>query len=328
MARHGWCFSAFTDFCLWLGSTKAPFWSRGDGFYQLDSPRQIHHLRNGVKVIIEEGDAARQSGSVSPLHELNRRAWDDRVRRRDWYIDAARESDFKHPLAVVDQCGWLGGEVTGKRLLCLAAGGGRHGPLFASAGARVTVVDISPATLALDRQVAAERGLELRLIEASMDDLAVIEPDSFDIVVQPVSTCYVPDIGRVYREVARVLVEGGVYVSQHKQPVNMQAEARPSGRGYALIEPYYRDGPLPPSEPGLWHREAGTVEYLHRWEHLLGGLCKSGFIIEDIAEPRHADPLAEPGTFAHRSSFVPPYLKIKARRVTSRTSTAPKFWVP
>ncbi|MSU61708.1 MAG: class I SAM-dependent methyltransferase [Pedosphaera sp.] len=265
---------------------------------------------------------------MSPIHEQNRRAWDDRVRRRDWYIDTARESDFKHPLAVVDQCGWLGGDVTGRRLLCLAAGGGRHGPLFASAGARVTVVDISPATLALDRQVAAERGLELRLIEASMDDLSMIDPGSFDIVVQPVSTCYVPDVARVYREVARVLVEGGIYVSQHKQPVSLQAEAHPSGRSYVMVEPYYRNGALPPATQGFWHREAGTVEFLHRWEQLLGGLCKSDFVIEDIAEPRHADPQSEPGTFGHRSCYVPPYIKIKARRVPIRTSLASNLWVP
>src|SRR5207247_2732150 len=55
----------------------------------------------------------------------NRAAWNERVRERDCYIDTATESDFTNPLAVVDPCGWLGNDVTGKRLLCLAAGGGR-----------------------------------------------------------------------------------------------------------------------------------------------------------------------------------------------------------
>ena len=257
--------------------------------------------------------------------EHNRRAWDDRVRRRDWYIDTATEADFKQPLAVVDQCGWLGGDVTGKRILCLAAGGGRHSVLFATAGARVTVVDISPQMLALDRKLAAERKLEVRTIESSMDNLSALDSASFDIVVQPVSTCYVPDVLPVYREVARVLVPGGLYVSQHKQPVNLQADAQPTGRGYLLSEPYERAGPLPPVGERLWHREAGIVEFLHRWEQLLGGLCKSGFVIEDIAEPRHGDPRAEPGSFGHRSLFVPPYIKIKARRVED-SATRPKLW--
>jgi hypothetical protein len=134
----------------------------------------------------------------------------------------------------------------------------------------------------------------------------------------------------VYRQVARVLEPGGVYVSQHKQPANMQADAQPSIAGYLLREPYYRTGPLPPVNDGLWHREAGTIEFLHRWEQLLGALCRSGFVIEDIAEPRHANPQAEPGSFGHRSGFVPPYVKIKARRTTAAgpPDRGKKLWTP
>ena len=57
----------------------------------------------------------------------------------------------------------LGGAVRGRRVLCLAAGGGRHGPLLAAAGADVTVVDLSPAMLEVDRRVAASRGLTLSI---------------------------------------------------------------------------------------------------------------------------------------------------------------------
>ena len=48
-------------------------------------------------------------------------------------------------------------------------------------------------------------------------------------------------------------------------------------RGYELIEPYYRSGPLPPVV-GSPHREEGTLEYLHRWEELLGLMCRAGFV--------------------------------------------------
>ena len=141
--------------------------------------------------------------------------------------------------------------------------------------------------LALDREVAAERGLNIRVIEASMDDLSALSADKFEIVLQPVSTCYVPDVAKVYREVVRVTAAGGLYISQHKQPTSLQAEVRPSGGGYHLTEPYYRTGPLPPVT-GSPHREPGTLEYLHRWEELLGGLCRAGFVIEDVMEPLHA----------------------------------------
>jgi SAM-dependent methyltransferase len=191
------------------------------------------------------------------------------------------------------------------------------------------VVDISAEMLALDRLVAAERGLEVRTVEASMDDLSMLPPASFEIVVQPVSTCYVPDVSAVYRQVARVVVPGGLYISQHKQPVSLQATVEPSQRGYEIAEPYYRRGPLPPVA-GSAHREGGTLEFLHRWEELLGGLCRSGFSIEDVIEPLLADERAEIGGFGHRSRYVAPYVRIKARRAASAGvgTAGASVWLP
>jgi len=266
----------------------------------------------------------------SSLLQHNRQAWDERVRRGDPHTEPAREQDFLDPLSVVDDCGWLGGNVRDKRVLCLAAGGGKHGVLLAAAGATVTVVDLSPAMLELDRRLAAQRGLNIRAIEASMDDLSTFPTASFDVVIQPVSTCYVPDVTAVYREAARVTASGGLYISQHKQPACLQAGLLPSARGYILSEPYYRTGPLLPTIAGGQHREAGTIEFLHRWEELIGGLCRAGFVIEDLIEPRHGDPLAEPGSFKHRSGFVPPFVTIKARRTgnSAQPNVAPKLWTP
>jgi len=235
------------------------------------------------------------------------------------FTRAAADSDFVNPLATVDQVGWLGGDIRGKRLLCLAAGGGKHGPLYAAAGATVTVVDVSGGQLELDRQVAAERRLQLRTVEASMDAMPMLQPGEFDIVIQPVSTCYLPEIGPVYREVARVMRPGGLYISQHKSPTSLQAEVTPGSRGYELVEPYYRNGPLPPVV-GSPHREEGTLEYLHRWEEILGLMCRAGFVIEDLLEPLHAKPDAVRGAFGHRSQFVAPYVRIKARRIGTQST--------
>ena len=214
--------------------------------------------------------------------------------------------------------------------MCLAAGGGKHSLLVAAAGAIVTVVDLSPRMLDLDRKLAAERGLSVRVVEASMDNLSTLGDTTFDLVVQPVSTCYVPDSAAVYREVARVTAPGGLYISQHKQPITLQAEAIPNAKGLLLTESYYRSGPLPPAAEGWHHREAGTVEFLHRWQELIGGLCRSGFVLEDLVEPRHGDPAAPPGTFRHRSAFAPPFVTLKARRTQTPATqeNTPKLWTP
>jgi SAM-dependent methyltransferase len=259
----------------------------------------------------------------------NRRAWDDMAAKGQRFTRAAADEDFANPLATVDQVGWLGRDIRGKRVLCLAAGGGKHGPLYAAAGAIVTVVDISAAQLELDRVVATERRLELKTVEASMDDLSMFIPAEFDIVIQPVSTCYLPEIGPVYRQIARITLPGGLYISQHKSPVSLQADTHPSARGYELIEPYYHTGPLP-SVVGSPHREEGTLEYLHRWEQIIGLLCRAGFVIEDLVEPLHAKADATPGTFPHRSRYLAPYIRIKARRTADEVaiSAGKQLWTP
>ncbi len=252
--------------------------------------------------------------------QSNQRCYDQLVAAQAALCRPASDAELADPLATLDPIGWLGGDVRGKRLLCLAAGGGRQSAIYATAGAEVTVVDISPAMLELDRQVAHRRGLQVKLIHGSMDRLEMLADASFDIVVHPVSSCYVPDVGVVFREVARVLVGGGVYVSQHKSPTSLQASHRRSASGkYWLEHPYYRQDPVSPvREPAAASgrlREPGAVEYLHRWEQLLGGICRSGMVIEDFIEPFHADAQAAGDSFADRACVVAPYLRVKARRV-------------
>lgn len=255
------------------------------------------------------------STSESAELQHNQVAWDRLVEKNNRFTRPASDEDFNNPLAVVDGCGWLGGDIRGKKVLCLAAGGGRQGPLYAAAGADVTVVDISNAMLAIDREVAAARNLQLQTVLASMDELTMFAVASFDIVIHPVSTCYIANIEPCYREVARVIREGGLYISQHKQPVSLQLNQVPVGEKYFLENRYYTDGkPLPAGVSGSLVREPGTQEYLHRWEQLLGWMCRAGFVIEDLTEPVHAKVDAAVGTFAYHSQFVAPYIRIKARR--------------
>ena len=267
------------------------------------------------------------NNSFSAAHAHNQRAWDEMVRQRRRFTSPVRDEDLKDPLSTVDGLGWLGGNIDGKSVLCLAAGGGRQSALYASAGARVTVVDLSPAMLALDRQVAAERKLDIQAVEASMDDLSMFQDGQFEIVIHPVSTCYVPNVQEVYRHVARVITDGGIYVSQHKQPVSLQAQTNASAHGYEIREPYYRTGPLSAVQNSRL-REEGTLEFLHRWEELIGGLCRSGFVIEDLVEPFHADEKGAPGEFSHRCRFIAPYVRIKARRIRRADAPRSTLWTP
>jgi len=259
---------------------------------------------------------------VDAVRAHNSRAWNALARGGNPLAQPATDDELRDSSSLVDAAGWLG-DVRGRRILCLAAGGGRHSAMYAALGAVVTVVDLSSEMLALDRAVARERGFDVRLVETSMDDLSMFAPAEFDAVVHPVSTCYVPDVVPVFREVARVVRGGGLYVSQHKSPGSLQATLRPAAGGrYEVVEPYYRAGPLPAAAEPSALREAGTLEFLHRWEELVGGMCRAGFVVEDLLEPLHAKPQAEAGSFGHRAAYVAPYVRIKARRVGAGSTQA------
>jgi SAM-dependent methyltransferase len=247
-------------------------------------------------------------------YDQNKNTWDRLAREEYPLARPAGEKEFQNPDFITNPWGWIGPDVKGKKVLCLAAGGGKHSILFARAGADTSVIDISPAMLELDRKLAREHDQQIRVVEGSMDNLGMFDQAEFDIVIQPVSTCYIPDITAVYREVARVCKPGGIYISQHKQPHSLAAGIRPIGVGYVVIEPYYRSGPLPEVSGVNPVREAGAREFLHRWDEILGSLCKTGFSIEDVNEPRHGEPNSPTGTFKHRSNYLPPYIALKARR--------------
>lgn len=250
----------------------------------------------------------------------NRRVYDQMVAKRQALCRPASSDDMLDPLGTIDPAGWVGGDVHRWRVLCLAAGGGKHGPLFAQAGADVTVVDISGAMLDLDRRAAQQYGLKIDTIQANMQHMPMLADDSFDLVIQPVSTCYVQDVLPVFSEIARVLRSGGLYISNHKQPTSLQGSVLPDQRGQYWIEhTYYRSQAVPApqrrSVAGCRLREDGAVEYLHRWEELVGGICRSGMLIEDLVEPLHGKAEAPPGSFAYRAAYIAPYVCIKARRV-------------
>jgi len=112
---------------------------------------------------------------------------------------------------------WFG-DVRGKRILCLASGGGQQAPVLAAAGAIVTSFDISEEQLARDKLVAERDELDIKLVQGDMVDLSCFESWHFDLIFHPVSNLFSKDVRVVWQECYRVLGMQGRLLSGFMNP--------------------------------------------------------------------------------------------------------------
>lgn len=245
----------------------------------------------------------------------NRAAWDRAVRQQNpWtvpvgpdVIAAARRGDWS--VLLTEQTpvprAWFG-ELQDREVLCLASRGGQQSPVLAAAGARVTVLDNSPAQLEQDRHVAEREGLSLRLCEGDMADLSRFADASFDLIFHPTSNLFVPDVLPVWAEAYRVLRPGGVLLAGFLNPVEYVFDHALAEQG--LFQVKY---PLPYSDLTSL-TEAQRIEafgadaplvFSHTLEDLIGGQLEAGFHLTGFYEDRRKTPLA---------AYMPSYIATRA----------------
>jgi SAM-dependent methyltransferase len=247
----------------------------------------------------------------------------------------ALDLDVAAARAMLDPDGWLErqvGPIDGRRVLCLAGGGGRQSAAFALLGARVTVADLSDAQLERDREAASHYGLTVETVQADMRDLSALDAAAFDLVWHAYSINFVPDATVVFDEVARVLRLSGVYYLHCANPFVLGLNPRAwTGDGYPLRLPY-QDGQLVVAEDEGWvYREGERPaeaayhgasplrgiptappprEYRHTLSTLVNGLAERGFAVRRVSETSGTwpDPDAEPATWDHFVAVAPPWL--------------------
>jgi SAM-dependent methyltransferase len=258
------------------------------------------------------------------VRAYNRDAWDRQVRAGDrWTIPVtpeqvarAREGDWSvvlTPTKAVPRA-WFG-TLDGARLLGLASGGGQQCPLFAAAGARVTVFDNSPAQLARDREVAERDGLDIECIEGDMADLSRFGDGSFDLVFHPVSNCFVPDVRPVWREVARVLRPGGALLAGVINPVAFlfdEAAARNQQLQVRHALPYSDLTSLEPAERAALF-EGEPLTFGHTLTDQIGAQLDAGLTLTGLYEDTW-------GGEHPLDAFAPAFIATRAVRVSSHST--------
>ena len=245
----------------------------------------------------------------------NRAAWDREVDSgNEWtvpvgadVIDAARAGTWSVVLIGYDPVprDWFPDPIAGTDVLCLASGGGQQGPVLAAVGANVTVLDNSPRQLAQDRMVADRDGLALNTVLGDMRDLSAFADASFDLVFNPVSNVFCPDLAPVWRECYRVLRPGGELLTGFMNPDVFIFDADASENRDELVVrhalPYSDVTHLTPDERERLWGPGAPIEYSHSLTEQIGGQLAAGFVITRFRErPHHVGPTAQymPGYFA------------------------------
>jgi len=236
--------------------------------------------------------------------------------------------------AYVGKSEFYGENFEGKHVLCLACGGGQQSLAFALLGAQVTVIDFSEEQLKKDKLVAEQFGKPMRIIKADMRDLSMLDAAEFDIVFQPYSINYIPEVSALFDEVMRVLKPQGIYDLMFHNPFvhgtwkdgswGSQWETTElwEGKGYPIWQPYKDGYPIETSDPN-WNftntrdevvKVESPQEYRHTLSSVLNGLIQRNFEILNIKEETNEAENAAPGSWEHYQSCAPPWLYLISRK--------------
>ena len=234
------------------------------------------------------------------VRTYNRLAWDRQVAAGNrWTIPvtpeivaAARRGEWEvllTPTRPVPRA-WFP-PLPGLDLLGLASGGGQQGPVFAAAGARVTVLDRSRRQLGQDRMVARRDGLALRTVEGDMAELPFAEA-SFDLVFHPCANSFVPEVRPVWREAFRVLRRGGNLLAGFVNPAAYafdEALARQGRFELRHRRPYSDLTSLTEAERIALMEKGEPFSFGHSLEDQIGGQLDAGFVLAGMYDDAWAD---------------------------------------
>ena len=260
--------------------------------------------------------------------EYNRQAWDHQVKAGNRWtvpvtkeiIAAARDGDWDVVLTPQKPVpkSWFP-KLRGLKVLGLASGGGQQAPIFAAAGAHVTVIDNSPRQLEQDQIVASREGLSITSILGDMRDLSQFSQESFDLVFNPCSVSFISEVRPVFEQSYRVLRTGGRLMCGFTNPVRFIFDEEKLEREEFSVRhtlPYKDTTHLNSKELEKLRMDHEPLMFSHSLEDLIAGQLKAGFTIMDLFEDvADDDPLAK---------FLPIYFATLAEKPTPNHKSTTK----
>jgi ubiquinone/menaquinone biosynthesis C-methylase UbiE len=257
---------------------------------------------------------------VDDVAKYNEERWKALVKANALFTRPQLQLDLTAAKELVNRNDRLG-ELSGKKVLCLAGGGGQQSAAFALLGADVTVFDISQEQLTRDQEVANHYQLKIKTVQGDMRNLASLGEDSYDIISHPYSINFVPDLAKVFLEVSRVLKTGGIYQLSFANPFVIGIKQGDwNGQGYILRDAYLNKAEITYDDQEWVYDQSENEkipppkEYRHNLGDLMNNLINCGFVLRHISdnESIYPEAEAEPASWNHLVAYAPPWLTIFA----------------
>lgn len=175
--------------------------------------------------------------------------------------------------------------IRGKKVLGLASGGGQQLPILTALGAECTLLDISDSQIEKDRMVAEREGYSINLVKGDMTEAFPFEDESFDMIINPVSDCFIETLDVFFSESHRVLRKGGTFISGLSLDINYVFDDDEMRMIHPLPFNPLKD---PELMEELMASDSG-VQFSHSIEESLRGLLKAGFMIDDLYQDTNGE---------------------------------------
>lgn len=179
---------------------------------------------------------------------------------------------------------WFG-QISGKKILGLASGGGQQMPVFSALGADCTVLDYSSLQLESERFVAEREGYDIRIIRGDMTKPLPFPDDEFDMIFHPVSNCYVEDVRPIWKECYRILKPGGVLLSGTDHYINYIVDSDEK----QIINTLPFNPLRNPEQMKQLEKDDAGIQFSHSLEEQIGGQLEAGFLLLALYEDTNGE---------------------------------------
>ena len=197
------------------------------------------------------------------------------------------------------------GDIERKRVLELGCGDGTRAVELARRGANVLAVDPSTEAGLATRKRAEIAEVRIELRTGDLADLAFLRGDSVDVAFAEGSLASLADLGRVLRQVQRVLRAGAWFAFSLPHPVAACVVTDPEPDGsLPLARPYVERSYFEDDAP------YGSGAHPHRIADVFALLGRVGFRVDTLLEP-------EPAATSAGRALLPTTVVWRARKVGS-----------